>query len=64
MTRADCRRRFDEIVAFAQVERFLDTSVRRYSSGVYLRLALAVVAHPGPGILVAEEVLAAGDAAF
>jgi lipopolysaccharide transport system ATP-binding protein len=64
MTRADIRRRFDEIVAFAEVERFLDTPVKRYSSGMYMRLAFAVAAHLEPEILVVDEVLAVGDAAF
>jgi lipopolysaccharide transport system ATP-binding protein len=64
MTRADIRRRFDEIVAFAEVERFLDTPVKRYSTGMYMRLAFAVAAHLEPEILVVDEVLAVGDAAF
>jgi lipopolysaccharide transport system ATP-binding protein len=64
MTRRDIRRRFDEIVAFAEVERFLDTPVKRYSSGMYMRLAFAVAAHLDPEILVVDEVLAVGDAAF
>lgn len=64
MTRADIRRRFDEIVAFAEVERFLDTPVKRYSSGMYMRLAFAVAAHLEPEILVVDEVLSVGDAAF
>src|SRR5690242_6302520 len=64
MTRAEIRRRFDEIVAFAEVERFLDTPVKRYSSGMYVRLAFAVAAHLQPEILVVDEVLAVGDAAF
>ena len=57
-------RRFDEIVAFAEVERFLDTPVKRYSSGMYVRLAFAVAAHLEPEILVVDEVLAVGDAEF
>src|SRR4029077_6639406 len=57
-------RRFDEIVAFAGVERFVDTPVKRYSSGMFLRLAFAVAAHLVPEILIVDEVLAVGDAAF
>jgi lipopolysaccharide transport system ATP-binding protein len=64
MTRAEIRRKFDEIVAFAQVEKFLDTPVKRYSSGMYVRLAFAVAAHLEPEILVVDEVLAVGDAEF
>jgi lipopolysaccharide transport system ATP-binding protein len=64
MTRAEIRRRFDEIVAFAEVEKFLDTPVKRYSSGMYVRLAFAVAAHLEPEILVVDEVLAVGDTAF
>jgi ABC-type polysaccharide/polyol phosphate transport system ATPase subunit len=64
MTRAEIRRKFDEIVAFAGVERFLDTPVKRYSSGMYVRLAFAVAAHLEPEILVVDEVLAVGDAEF
>lgn len=64
MSRGDIRRRFDEIVAFAEVERFLDTPVKRYSSGMYMRLAFAVAAHLEPEILVVDEVLAVGDAEF
>lgn len=64
MTRAEVRRKFDEIVAFAEVEKFLDTPVKRYSSGMYVRLAFAVAAHLEPEILVVDEVLAVGDAAF
>jgi lipopolysaccharide transport system ATP-binding protein len=64
MRRAEIRLRFDEIVAFAQVERFLDTPVKRYSSGMYVRLAFAVAAHLEPEILVVDEVLAVGDAEF
>ena len=64
MTRAEIRRNFDSIVAFAEVERFLDTPVKRYSSGMYLRLAFAVAAHLEPDILVIDEVLAVGDAEF
>jgi lipopolysaccharide transport system ATP-binding protein len=64
MTRAEIRRKFDEIVAFAEVEKFLDTPVKRYSSGMYVRLAFAVAAHLEPEILVLDEVLAVGDAEF
>jgi len=64
MTRAEIRRKFDEIVAFAEVERFLDTPVKRYSSGMYVRLAFAVAAHLEPEILIVDEVLAVGDAEF
>jgi len=64
MTRAEIRSRFDEIVAFSEVEKFLDTPVKRYSSGMYVRLAFAVAAHLEPEILIVDEVLAVGDAAF
>jgi lipopolysaccharide transport system ATP-binding protein len=64
MTRNEIRRKFDEIVAFAEVERFLDTPVKRYSSGMYVRLAFAVAAHLEPEILIIDEVLAVGDAEF
>lgn len=64
MTRGEIRRKFDEIVAFAGVERFLDTPVKRYSSGMYVRLAFAVAAHLESEILVVDEVLAVGDAEF
>src|SRR5579862_5387275 len=64
MTRAEIRRKFDEMVAFAEVERFLDTPVKHYSSGMYVRLAFAVAAHLEPEILVVDEVLAVGDAEF
>ncbi len=64
MTRAEIDAKFDEIVAFAEVERFLDTPVKRYSSGMYVRLAFAVAAHLEPEILVIDEVLAVGDASF
>ena len=64
MGRAEIRRKFDEIVEFAEVERFLDTPVKRYSSGMYVRLAFAVAAHLEPEILVVDEVLAVGDAEF
>ena len=64
MSRAEIRRKFDEIVDFAEVEKFLDTPVKRYSSGMYVRLAFAVAAHLEPEILVVDEVLAVGDAQF
>lgn len=64
MTRRDIQRHFDEIVAFAEVEQFLDTPVKRYSSGMYMRLAFAVAAHLEPEVLVVDEVLAVGDAEF
>jgi len=64
MKRADILRKFDEIVSFAEIERFLDTPVKRYSSGMYTRLAFAVAAHLEPEILVVDEVLAVGDARF
>jgi lipopolysaccharide transport system ATP-binding protein len=64
MARTEIRRKFDEIVAFAEVERFLDTPVKRYSSGMYVRLAFSIAAHMEPEILIVDEVLAVGDAAF
>jgi lipopolysaccharide transport system ATP-binding protein len=64
MHRAEIRKKFDEIVAFAETEKFLDTPVKRYSSGMYVRLAFAVAAHLEPEILVVDEVLAVGDAEF
>jgi lipopolysaccharide transport system ATP-binding protein len=64
MRRAEINARFDEIVAFSEVEEFLDTPVKRYSSGMYVRLAFAVAAHLEPEILIVDEVLAVGDAAF
>lgn len=64
MSRVDIKRKFDEIVAFAEVEKFLDTPVKRYSSGMYVRLAFAVAAHLEPEILIVDEVLAVGDAQF
>ncbi len=64
MTRREIARKFDEIVAFAEVDKFLDTPVKRYSSGMYVRLAFAVAAHLDPDILVVDEVLAVGDASF
>ncbi len=64
MSRSEIRKKFDEIVAFAEVEQFLDTPVKRYSSGMYVRLAFAVAAHLEPEILIIDEVLAVGDAKF
>lgn len=64
MKRSEIRRKFDEIVAFAETEKFLDTPVKRYSSGMYVRLAFAVAAHLEPEILLVDEVLAVGDAEF
>ncbi len=64
MKRVEIDRKFDEIVAFSEVEQFIDTPVKRYSSGMYLRLAFAVAAHLEPEILVVDEVLAVGDAEF
>lgn len=64
MSKAEIKRKFDEIVAFAEVEKFLDTPVKHYSSGMYVRLAFAVAAHLEPEILVVDEVLAVGDVAF
>src|SRR5262249_34406094 len=64
MKRAEVKSKFDEIVAFAEVERFLDTPVKRYSSGMYVRLAFSVAAHLEPEILIVDEVLAVGDAEF
>lgn len=64
MKRVEIELKFDEIVAFADIERFIDTPVKRYSSGMYVRLAFAVAAHLEPDILVVDEVLAVGDAAF
>jgi lipopolysaccharide transport system ATP-binding protein len=64
MTQAHIRRRFDEIVAFAEIDQFLDTPVKRYSSGMYVRLAFAVAAHLEPDVLIIDEVLAVGDAQF
>ena len=63
MRKAEIDRKFDEIVAFAEVEKFIDTPVKRYSSGMYVRLAFAVAAHLEPEILIVDEVLAVGDAA-
>src|SRR5690606_31126315 len=64
MRRAEINRAFDQIVEFAGVEQFLDTPVKHYSSGMYLRLAFAVAAHLEPEVLLVDEVLAVGDAAF
>jgi lipopolysaccharide transport system ATP-binding protein len=64
MSRVEIKKKFDEIVAFSEVEQFIDTPVKRYSSGMYVRLAFAVAAHLEPEILIVDEVLAVGDAAF
>jgi len=64
MSRKEIRRKFDEIVEFAEIAKFLDTPVKRYSSGMYVRLAFAVAAHLEPDILIVDEVLAVGDSAF
>jgi lipopolysaccharide transport system ATP-binding protein len=64
MSRAEVKSKFDEIVAFAETEKFLDTPVKRYSSGMYVRLAFAVAAHLEPEVLIVDEVLAVGDAGF
>lgn len=64
MSKAEIKKNFDEIVAFAEVEKFLDTPVKRYSSGMYVRLAFSVAAHLEPEILIVDEVLAVGDAQF
>ncbi len=64
MSRVDIKKNFDEIVAFAEIEKFLDTPVKRYSSGMYVRLAFAVAAHLKPEILLVDEVLAVGDSQF
>ncbi|MDA8087987.1 MAG: polysaccharide ABC transporter ATP-binding protein [Nitrospiraceae bacterium] len=64
MSRNEIKRQFDEMVSFAEVEKFIDTPVKRYSSGMYLRLAFAVAAHLKPEILIVDEVLAVGDARF
>ena len=64
MSRAEITRKFDQIVEFAEIDEFLDTPVKRYSSGMYVRLAFAVAAHLDPEILIVDEVLAVGDAAF
>lgn len=64
MGKEEIRRKFDEIVAFAEIDKFIDTPVKRYSSGMYVRLAFGVAAHLEPEILIVDEVLAVGDAAF
>ena len=64
MTKGEIKKKFDEIVAFSEVEKFIDTPVKRYSSGMYVRLAFAVAAHLDPEILIIDEVLAVGDASF
>jgi lipopolysaccharide transport system ATP-binding protein len=64
MSKAEIKKKFDEIVAFSEVEKFLDTPVKRYSSGMYVRLAFAVAAHLEPEILIVDEVLAVGDSQF
>ncbi|HZL34680.1 MAG TPA: ABC transporter ATP-binding protein, partial [Tepidisphaeraceae bacterium] len=64
MKRHEIKRKFDQIVAFAEIDQFLDTPVKHYSSGMYVRLAFAVAAHLEPEILIVDEVLAVGDAAF
>jgi len=64
MTRSEIRDKFDEIVAFSEVEKFLDTPVKRYSSGMYVRLAFSVAAHIEPDVLIVDEVLAVGDTEF
>jgi len=64
MKRTEIGRKFDEIVAFAEVEKFTDTPVKHYSSGMYLRLAFAAAAHLEPEILLVDEVLAVGDSRF
>jgi len=64
MKRSEITQKFDEIVAFSEIERFIDTPVKRYSSGMYMRLAFAVAAHLSPEVLIVDEVLAVGDASF
>ena len=64
MSRFEIRQRFDEIVVFAEIEKFLDTPVKRYSSGMYVRQAFAVAAYLEPEILVVDDMLAVGDAQF
>ncbi len=64
MSKVEIKKKFDEIVDFAEIEKFLDTPVKRYSSGMYVRVAFAVAAHLEPKILLVDEVLAVGDAQF
>ena len=64
MTKSEIKRNFDEILDFSGVERYIDTPVKRYSSGMYVRLAFSIAAHLEPDILIVDEVLAVGDAAF
>jgi lipopolysaccharide transport system ATP-binding protein len=64
MKRIDIQRKFDEIVEFSEIEQFIDTPVKRYSSGMYVRLAFSVASHLEPDILILDEVLAVGDVAF
>src|SRR4030042_1479097 len=64
MRKEEIKKKFDEIVAFSEIEKFLDTPVKRYSSGMYVRLAFAVAAHLEPDVLLVDEVLAGGDIAF
>ena len=64
MKQAEIEKKFDEIIAFSEIEQFIDTPVKRYSSGMYMRLAFAVSAHLEPEILIVDEVLAVGDAEF
>ena len=64
MNKHEIRNKFDEIIAFAELEKFIDTPVKRYSSGMYVRLAFAVAAHLEPEILIVDEVLAVGDVQF
>ena len=64
MKKTEIDRKFDQIVAFSELEKFLDTPVKRYSSGMYMRLAFAVASHLEPEILIVDEVLAVGDAQF
>src|SRR4029077_7781646 len=64
MTKSEITRKFDEIVAFAEIEKFVDTPVKHYSSGMYMRLAFSVAAHLEPEILLVDEVLAVRDASF
>src|SRR5690606_25108938 len=64
MSKEEIHRKFDEIVAFSEIEKFLDTPVKRYSSGMYVRLAFSVAAHLDPEIMIVDEVLAVGDVTF